>query len=384
VARHVVSDVPYLYQGSVPSCHETSLRMILSFHGLNCSSSYIRNLSGFNYGFKYFKENHFAVACAESPMGPWPHMAYAAEKMGCSVDLIRGKSWETTWPLIREYLDKDVPLYMPLLNMKYLWKTTFPVPHVVLLCGYDEEKGVVMLHDPALGEVGEGIPSLPRQYVPIEERQEGEPYIGMSGAYAEFRIEDFEKACDLAGTPWQPFWKNGVAIISPTSGRSTVSWAEVIDRNGKLTLGLMAEVAGEEVGAADTYGPAGLENLADDLGSCFGLPGKPKAIRAILGLLRGMTFHVGADYKKDAQAFLAGMAGITKDRDLEEASFHLRFTANCFEQGLAEIDQVLEKEPASQDAVFRTLDRIAGLLRHAAESERRAGSSLRQAAGAMK
>ena len=68
----------------------------------------------------------------------------------------------------------------------------------------------------------------------------------------------------------------------------------------------------------------------------------------ILGLLRGMTFQVGADYKKDAQAFLAGLAAGTKNPELEEASYHLRTTANCYEQGLAEIDQVLEKKPASR------------------------------------
>jgi len=75
MGKHVVPYVPYLYQGSVPGCPDTSLRMLLAFHGLNYASSCVRNLSGFNYGFKYFKDNHFAVAGAESHLGPWPRIA---------------------------------------------------------------------------------------------------------------------------------------------------------------------------------------------------------------------------------------------------------------------------------------------------------------------
>ena len=245
MARQVVRGVPYLYQGNAPSCHETTLRMVLRFHGRDCSSSLLRNLSGFNYGFKYFTDHHFAVACAESPMGPWPHMAYAAERIGCSIQLVKDRPWDETWRLMKDYLNEGLPLYMPMLNMKSLWKTAFPVPHVVLLCGYDEENEVVMLHDPALGEAGEGIPSLPRQYAPRQEHEKGDLYEGMPGAYGEFRIDDFRKACDLTGTPWQAFWKNGFAVISPPTGPSIISWSEIIDRNGKLTLGLLAEVIGK-------------------------------------------------------------------------------------------------------------------------------------------
>jgi len=383
MAKHIVPDIPYVYQGSAPSCPETTLRMVFAFRGLKFSSSYLRNLSGFDYGFTYFKGNHFAVACAESPMGPWPHMAYAAGKLGCAVTLIQGKPWDESWSLMRSTLDKNVPIYMPLLNMQYLWKTAFPVPHIVLLCGYDEEKGVVMIHDPALGEFGEGIQYLPTQYAPRIELQEGELHEGKSGNYAEFKLEDFKKACDLAGTPWQDFWKNGFATISPGSDRPAIPWAEVIERNGKITLGLMGQVVGADVGPENTYGPAGLQELASDVETGFGLPDKPKAVVAILGLLRGMTFHVGADCKKDGQAFLSGLAAATNSRNLEEASYEMRFTANCYDQGLAEIDQIFQKKPLSQEILSRPLSRIAELLRRAAGSERRAGESLRSAAKVM-
>ena len=129
-------------------------------------------------------------------------------------------------------------------------------------------------------------------------------------------------------------------------------------------------------------GPSGLELLASDVEKGFGRGGKPRVILGILGILRGMTFQVGADYKKDAQAFLAGLAAGTKNQELEEASYHLRTTANCYEQGLAEIDQILQKKPASEDMLARVSRRIADLLRRAAKSERNAGNSLRRAAKA--
>lgn len=385
MAKHIIPNVPYIYQGSVPSCPETTLRMVLEFYGLKYSSSYLMNLSGFNYGFKYFKGNNFAVAGSESPLGPWPFMAYAAERLGCTTRLIKDKPWDEAWNLMKGYVEKDTPVYMPMLNMQYLWKTAFPVPHIVLLCGYDEEKGVVMIHDPALGEVGEGIQSLPRQYSPPAERQEGELYEGKSGSYAEFRIDDFRKACDLNRTPWQNFWKNGLAIISsPSSDRPPRPWAEVIGRNAKLTLGLIREVVGSEVGADHTYGPDGIEELASDVERGFCLLDKPEALTAILGLLRGMTFHVGGAYKKDGQAFLAGLAAATNNRDLEEASYYLRLTANCYDQGLAEIDHIMQKKPVPQGILSGKLGRISELLRRVAECERKAGESLRSAAGGLR
>ncbi len=112
MARHVISGVPYIFQGSVPSCPETSLRMVLGSYGWNYASSYLRNLSGFNYGFKYFKDNQFALACAESPIGPWPHMVYAAEKMGCSIGMIKDQPWETTWNLMKDFLNRSAEFLM--------------------------------------------------------------------------------------------------------------------------------------------------------------------------------------------------------------------------------------------------------------------------------
>ena len=165
MARHIIPDVPYIYQGIVPSCHVTCLRMLLEFYGMKHSFSYLINLSGFNYGFTYFKGTNRAFACSESPFGPWPFVGFVAEKMGCTCELIKDKTWDETRKLLKGYVDKNIPVYMPMLNMQHLWKTAIPVPHIVLLCGYDEEKDLVMIHDPGLGEIGEGIQYLPMQYL---------------------------------------------------------------------------------------------------------------------------------------------------------------------------------------------------------------------------
>jgi hypothetical protein len=383
MAKHIIPDVPYIYQGIVPSCHVTSLRMLFEFYSMKYSSSYLINLSGFNYGFTYFKGSKRAFACAESLVGPWPFMAFAAEKMGCACELIKGKPWDETWKLLKGYVDKNVPVYMPMLNMEYLWKTAFPVPHIVLLCGYDEEKDVVMIHDPGLGEIGEGIQYLPMQYLPPDGLREGGLYQGKSGAYAEFKMDDFKKACDLKGTSWEGAWKNGLAVISPPSGQPSVSWAEVINRNARLALGKIEGVIEEDLGDTNTYGPDGIMELAADIEKGFGLLSKPEALIGILGGLSGTTFRVGSAYKKDGDAFLAGLAAATNNEDLGSASYYLRSAALCYDQGLAEIEPIFEKKAAHAKDLSGALKRTAEVLRRAAEYESKAGESLISAAKAL-
>jgi len=383
MAKHTIPDVPYLYQGLVPSCHVTSLRMILEFYGRRLSSSYLINLSGFNYGFKYFKGENRAFACSESPLGPWPFMAFAAEKIGCTCELVKDKTWDETWKLLKGYVDKDIPVYMPMLNMQYLWKTAFPVPHIVLLCGYDEEKGVVMIHDPGLGETGEGIQYLPIQYLPPDGLCEGELHRGKSGAYAEFKMDDFKKSCDLKGTSWEGAWKNGLAVISPPSGQPSVSWAEVINRNARLALGKIEDVIEEDLDDTNTYGPDGIMELAADIEKGFCLLEKPEALIGILGGLSGMTFLVGSAYKRDGESFLAGLAAATNNEDLGDASYHLRSAAICYDQGLAEIEPILQNEAAYGKDLSIALQRTAEILRSAAEHERKAAESMIKAGKAL-
>jgi hypothetical protein len=370
---YIIPNVPYIFQGIVPRCHVTSLRMILEFYGVKYAPSYLMNLSGFNYGFKYFKGANTAIACPESPLGPWEFMAYAVEKIGCRIELVKDKPWDESWELMKSYIAEDKPIYMPLLNMQHLWKTADCMPHLVVLCGYDEEKGVVMVHDPALGELGEGIQYLPPNGLPE----------GKSGSYAGYQIEDFAKACDLKETPWHDFGKNGLCVIYPPTGELSISWAEVIDRNARLTLGQVEEVIGKYIGTNGTSGPDGIIEFAHDLEEGFGLLSQPAELITILNGLRSMTFMVGSSYKKDAHAFLAGLAAATGNKDLDRASYFLRLSGLCYEQGLAEVDYAIQKQPVSPEVLSGKLARIAELLRRAAEYERVAGESLGKGAKAI-
>lgn len=370
---YIIPNVPYIFQGIVPRCHVTSLRMILEFYGVKYAPSYLMNLSGFNYGFKYFKGTNIAIACPDSPLGPWEFMAYAAQKIGCGTDFVKDKPWDETWELMKSYIAEDKPVYIPLLNMQHLWKTPRPVPHIVVLCGYDEEKGVVIVHDPALGELGEGIQYLPPNGLPE----------GKSGSYAEFKIEDFRKACDLKETPWQDFGKNGLCLIYPPTGQPRISWSEVMDRNARLTLGQVEEVIGKHIGTNRTSGPDGIIEFAHDLEEGFGSLSQPAELITILSGLRIMTFGVGSSYKNDAHAFLTGLAVATGNKDLGRASYSLRLSGLCYEQGLAEVDYVIQKQPVSPEVLSVRLARIAELLRRAAEYERKAGESLGKGAKAI-
>jgi hypothetical protein len=303
-------------------------------------------------------------------------MAFAAEKLGCKIEVSRKNPWEEAWELLKGYVGKHIPVYMPMLNMQHLWKTAFPVPHIVLFCGYDEAKGVVMIHDPGLGEIGEGIQYLPMQYLPPDGLREGELFEGKSGAYAEFKIDDFKKACDLEGTAWGDVWKNGLAVISPPSGQPTLPWPEVIKRNGKLSLGMIENVVGENPGDSNSYGPEGIMALAADIERGFGLFEKPEALAGILGGLSGVTFRVGSTYRRDGDSFLAGLGATTNNEYLVKASYHLRAAALYYDQGLAEIEPILKKGPALKKDLSNAVKRIAELLRRIAECERKAGEIL--------
>lgn len=373
MSKHKIPNVPYIFQGLVPRCHVTSLRMVLEFYGVKYSPSYLMNLSGFNYGFGYFKGDNIAIACAKSPLGPWEFMAYAVQKIGCRTYFIKDKPWDETWKLLKDYVSKDIPVYMPFLNMQHLWKTPQPIPHVVVLCGYGEEKGIVIVHDPALGELGEGIQYLPPNGLPE----------GKSGSYAEYQIEDFRKACDLRETPWQDFGKNGLCIIYPPTGEPSISWAEVIRRNAGITLGQTEEVMGKRISTNSTSGPDGIIEFANDLEKGFGLLEKPAEFTDTLGGLRNMTFMVGSSYKKDAHAFLAGLAAAKGNQDLERASYYLRLTALGYERGMAEIDYIMQKQPLLQEALRGKLTTISQILRQIAGYERKAGENLSKGANAL-
>ena len=362
MSKYIIRNVPYIYGGIVPCCHVTSLRMILEHYGIKYSPSYLMNLCGFNYGFSYIREENLAVACPE--FEPWDYMFYAAEKIGCKITFVKDKPWDETWELLKSYVAKDAPVYMPLLNMKSLWKTASAIPHVVVLCGYDEKKGLVMIHDPALGEIGEGI-----QYLSPNELPEGK-----SGSYAEFRIEDFRKACDLKGSPWEHFGKNALCVIKPPTERLSISWAEVVDRNAKLTMGQVEETSKKP--ANRLFGPKGIIALADDLEKAFGLLKEPGNFFEVIRMLRIMTFTIGCSQRMDASAFVAGLAALTGSQDLETASYYLRLTGLCYEQGLAQIDYIMHDQSISQEALRKKLTRISEVLRRAAEYERKAGENL--------
>jgi len=331
--------------------------MILEYYGIRYSQSYLMNLAGFNYGFVYFKGKNIAFGNPESPFGPWPFMAYAAEKIGCKTTFLRDKPWDETWAIMKQYADMDIPVYLPLLNMKPLWKTMVPVPHLMVLCGYDEEKGIVMTHDPALGEAGEGI-------LHLGSNQLSE---GKSGSYAEYKIEDFRQACDLEGTPWEEFGKNGLCVIEPVK-KPSVSLGEVLERNSKLTLGQVEQVIGKSISPECVFGPQGIIELAEDLEKGFGLLKEATQLSRIFLGLRNNTFVIGSSYKMDASAFLAGLALVRGSRALEKASYNFRLSALCYEQGLTEVDSPLKIE--------EKLPRISKVLKRIAQYEKKAGESL--------
>jgi hypothetical protein len=330
------------------------------------------NLSGFNYGFVYFRGMNVAFANPESPFGPLPFMAYAAEKIGCKISTFKDMLWDEAWKTMKQYVDRDIPVYLPQMNMKLLWRTSAQwVHHVIVLTGYDEEKGVVMVHDPASGEIGEGT-------VRPDEVAFRPAMKGKSGSYAKFKIEDFRQACDsMQGSPWEGGGRNVFCVVEPVAKKPSISWAEVLERNSKLTLGQVEQVIGESrVNTCEyIYGPQGIMELAQDLEGGFGLK-EPTQLSEILLGLRMLVGLIGSGRRICASGFLAGLASVIGSRALENASNDFRFAALCYERFLQEID--------SSSEIEKKLSRICKVLRRAAEYEKKAGENLSEGAQDLK
>jgi hypothetical protein len=369
MARYIIRNVPYIYGGLLPCCHSTCLRMVLEFYGVKYSQSFVMNLSGFNYGFNYIRGEDWAVACTE--FEPWDYMFYALEKMGCEITFIKDKPWDESWELINSYVNKDIPVYMPYMTMKTLWKIPFDAPHVVVVCGYDEEQGTVFAHDPQFGEIGEGL-----QYFPNTLPE------GKSGSYAEFKIDDFRKACDLTGTPWAYFGKNALAVIKPPAKISKIPWAEVVERNARLTLGQVEKKVKKP--ANNLYGPEAIAALADDLEEGLGLLKEPGPFYERIRSIGVMAFKVGYSQRKDASSFTAGLAALADSPDLDAASYYLRLTGLCFEEAWAQVEHMIINKVTSPEEFKKHLTRISEVLRRAAEYDRKAGENLSKGTRAIK
>jgi hypothetical protein len=347
--------------------------MILEYYDALYTTSYLMNLSGYNYGFTYFKEAKMAFAGPATPLGPWQILSYAAQKVGCQTEFYKDKPWEEAWKIMKEYMGQGKPIYVARLDMQHLWKTTRPVPHVIVLCGYDEDRGVVILHDPALGQTGEGIQYLSPNKLPE----------GMSGCYAEFPISEFRRACALEEIQWAFSGKNGFSVINSVSTHPDISWARVIKRNASLILGNVEEEIGETIPSHHRYGPDALEEFAYDLGGGFGLLGEPERLFAALGALRGLNFRSGSSYMFDASAFVSGLAALTADQNLKEASNHLGFIGLCYDECLGETEYILEHQSISPKSLEERLTRISSVLKRAAHQARTAGKNLMEGAKAL-
>ena len=367
-------EVPYVFQGTAaPRCHVACLRMILEYYGVRYTTSYLMNLSGYNYGFTYFKEAKMAFAGPATPLGPWQILSYAAQKVGCQTKFYKDKPWEEAWRIMKEYLSQGKPVYVARLDMQHLWKTTRPVPHVIVLCGYDEDRDVVIIHDPALGQTGEGIQYLSPNKLPD----------GTSGCYAEFPISEFRRACAVEEIQWAFSGKNGFCIINPANKQLAISWLDVIKRNANLILGNVEEEIGEPIPGHHRYGPDGLEEFARDLESGFGLFGEPPRLFAALGALRGLLFRSGSSYMFDASAFVSGLAALTADQELKEASNHLGLIGVCYDECLGEAEYILEHQSISPKSLEERLTRISSVLKRTADQARIAGKNLMEGAKAL-
>jgi len=339
--------------------------MILNYYGLKANPSFLLNLSGMGYGFGYFEGRDVAIAAPESSMGVYPFIRYAAEKLGWTLRLITNDSFEDAWKQLRQCIDGERPVLLPLLNMKSLWKSQRTFPHVVVICGHDEKRPIAWAHDPALGIHGEGVCYLPPNTLPK----------GLSGCFVEYQTEDLKAALILEGTAWEAFGNNQLCVLERLSEEEQTPWEEVLQRNARLTLGLQEEVTGMRSPGLFA-GPKGLRRLANDFVNTSDHLDQKSAILNFVGSVRNMAFNVGASYRMQAATFLSALASAWGVKRLQEIAFLFHRSSLGFEQGRSEIDGLLTSQ-ISEEEMDQRVQKISSILREIADMEEEAGTLMK-------
>jgi len=314
--KHIIENVPFMPQ-IVAECTISALRMQLAYYGAVYSQTFLLNLSGWDYVFKYVP-NELVFVSVE----PVQTVLYIGEILGCKIEHYKNQTFEDAWRTLREFIAQDKPVFIQ-------WRT-----HSLLAVGYDDEDNLVYLNNPAGGPAGAYL-----------EREN-------FGAYVPMSLETFENywAISPRGNRYE------MLVVVPPKVKPTVSWSEVLTVNAGYL----------DVGTWD------MKAFANALETGFGLTGEN--LRRRLGEIASVTFATGWIFRQDAAAFIEGLAQMTGSKNLDDASIYLRSTAECFAEGKALLENKLRV------GEIPDLPRVAEALRRAADYQEKAGESLMKGA----
>lgn len=355
MSSHII-DVPYAWEGREPRCMISSLLMLLRYFGVECSRTFIANVSGEAYGFVFFPEMKVAYAS----FNPSRNLAYCSSVLGFQTDIVCNKPWHITWDILKKNIDNDTPIIAGPVRAEYLWKTSVAAGTYVLIVGYNEASKKVYVHDTFIGENGEGV-----QYtlLPINLPKDA------SGKFMAHGISDFQNA--MEGSKTLPFGcENPMIIIKPSHENYSeklrkLQWDEILERNAELIEGSDKDLSG-------IYGIKELSSfIAEDLKKS-----SEEEILSFLRRIRGTAFVSGAGTRKEASSFLAGVTYASKESgNLLKASMYLSEASILYDNMIVLLDYAIIRILSHKDYT-ENLRKISSLLRRAAEKEQVASNCI--------
>jgi len=310
---HSIKDVIY-YPMLDGYCAITSLRMNLSYYGVEVEQSLLLNL-GWDYGFFFISSPYYIGAYPDTDSVE--EIVHASNLLGFKTKVLTHKSLEKAKASIVKYISQDIPVLIQ-------W-----TPHTVLAYGFEDDGNTVLINDP-----GEPISHLMAKELSIP--------IGR-GAQAKSRISEWVKDPYL----WN-YRQFQIVVVQPETKQLKIDWKEIWKRNAEKTLGT-------DVGAyLDYTGVKGMKKLAEGLKTHFG-----QNEQQFLATLQNfeLTFELGVGFRRDASSFLAGQAAAMNDTSLSAASRCFLGSAYLFKKGYSLL-RWLKDHPDDQPMVEEELVEI--------------------------
>jgi hypothetical protein len=312
-AKHIIENVPFMPEIK-GGCAISAFRMQLAYYGTVYAQTSLMNLSGWDYAFEYYYPYGWVS------LEPVSTVKYMAVVLGCTVEYYSDQTFEDAWRTLKGFIAQDKPVFIQ-------WPH-----HSVLAVGYDDEDNLVYIHNPAGGPDG--------VYLDREN----------FGAYVPMPLDTFKNSYYWGNSPTGKMYV--MLVVNPPTAKPNIPWQEVLERNAGILSG----------------GTAYMKTFADDLERSFGLTGED--LRSTLLRAINDPFDIGWVRREDAAAFIEGLAQMTGSKNLDDASIYLRYTAECFAEGKALLENKL------QAGEIPDLSRVAETIRRAADYQEKAGESL--------
>jgi hypothetical protein len=135
------------------TCYVNGLEDLLTSKGADYADFLLSVVGGMS-GFAYFRFKRADPPCMVYwGANPKYLMKDLAKIIGFTDTVVEGKVFKSTFPRLKEFVDRGQPVMAGALDMYYLhyypdlYKKVHVPIHYVLVVGYDDEEGVVFVHD---------------------------------------------------------------------------------------------------------------------------------------------------------------------------------------------------------------------------------------------